>query len=384
MKRLNRNVSPRDAALQERPEILKAVCVNATVYVLSRVVYDLMSVFGCESFIRLQCIGVESRASSDVLAYLLLQYCFAAIRDDSSANLAALALINSHDGSLVLSASPGNPALALRDVHVSCLAPDEGFVYFDFAANLGTKEIVLHYEPDAMEHEPCRFLSDLNITCNLIAADAVLAVGDEPSCGEPLVQRNRGIFHHGANLDGELALCMVLRASPSAPLLAEFDGLATASGANDLAIWPASDSKVVDAVVGIREEQNGLLQALWFVAHVVHHEQHASLKAWSSQVNYCPNLILDAAGNLYGTASQGGCCGQGTVYEFSAGSLIALHGFSAAPNGTNSDGEFPEGGLIFDSAGNLYGTAAYAGIDAWGTVYEIQMAGATELAGQNK
>jgi uncharacterized repeat protein (TIGR03803 family) len=90
------------------------------------------------------------------------------------------------------------------------------------------------------------------------------------------------------------------------------------------------------------------------------------------------NLILDAAGNLYGAASQGGCCGQGTVYEFSNGSLIALHGFSAAPSGTNSDGEFPEGGLIFDSAGNLYGTAAQAGVDAWGTVYEIQMASPTE------
>jgi hypothetical protein len=40
--------------------------------------------------------------------------------------------------------------------------------------------------------------------------------------------------------------------------------------------------------MGIREVQNGLLQALWFVAHVVHHEQDTS--SWSSQVNYFPNL----------------------------------------------------------------------------------------------
>ena len=84
------------------------------------------------------------------------------------------------------------------------------------------------------------------------------------------------------------------------------------------------------------------------------------------------NLILDAQGNLYGTASQGGCCGQGTVFEFSNGTLIPLYSFSAAPNGTNSDGQVPMGGLTADSSGNLYGTAALAGPNGWGSVFEIQ------------
>jgi uncharacterized repeat protein (TIGR03803 family) len=84
------------------------------------------------------------------------------------------------------------------------------------------------------------------------------------------------------------------------------------------------------------------------------------------------HLLVDTSGNLYGTASQGGCCGQGTVFEFSNGTLIALYGFSAAPNGTNLDGQFPMGGLITDSAGNFYGTAAGAGASGWGTVFEIQ------------
>lgn len=85
------------------------------------------------------------------------------------------------------------------------------------------------------------------------------------------------------------------------------------------------------------------------------------------------NLILDAQGNLYGTASQGGCCGQGTVFEFSNGTLIPLYGFSAAPDGTNSDGQVPMGGLTADSNGNLYGTAALAGTNGWGSVFEIQL-----------
>jgi uncharacterized repeat protein (TIGR03803 family) len=87
------------------------------------------------------------------------------------------------------------------------------------------------------------------------------------------------------------------------------------------------------------------------------------------------HLLVDTAGNLFGTASQGGCCGQGTVFEFSAGTLTALHGFSAAPNGTNSDGQIPMGGLITDSSGNLYGTAAEAGTYGWGSVFELQLGG---------
>jgi len=85
------------------------------------------------------------------------------------------------------------------------------------------------------------------------------------------------------------------------------------------------------------------------------------------------NLILDAQRNLYGTASQGGCCGQGTVFEYSNGTLIALYGFSAAPNGLNPDGQIPMGGLTADSSGNLYGTTSTAGPDGWGTVFEIEL-----------
>jgi len=84
------------------------------------------------------------------------------------------------------------------------------------------------------------------------------------------------------------------------------------------------------------------------------------------------HLLMDASGNLFGTASQGGCCGPGIVFEFSAGTLIPLHEFSVAPNGTNPDGQISMGGLITDSAGNLYGTATEAGPDGWGTVFEVE------------
>lgn len=43
-----------------------------------------------------------------------------------------------------------------------------------------------------------------------------------------------------------------------------------------------------------------------------------------------------------------------------------LHNF-----GVGTDGMHPYDGLIFDSAGNLYGTANGGGTYAWGTVFEI-------------
>jgi uncharacterized repeat protein (TIGR03803 family) len=72
-------------------------------------------------------------------------------------------------------------------------------------------------------------------------------------------------------------------------------------------------------------------------------------------------LIVDAAGNLYGTTNQGGAVGGGTVFELTRTNdgwkHQVLHSFA---DGTN-DGGGPTAGLVFDSAGNLYGTTAFGG-----------------------
>lgn len=83
-------------------------------------------------------------------------------------------------------------------------------------------------------------------------------------------------------------------------------------------------------------------------------------------------LIADKAGNLYGTAEGGGGSRDaGTVYKFTpAGFETLLHVFAGG-----SDGAAPRGNLILDEAGNLYGTTAFGGAGGMGTVFEITAAG---------
>jgi hypothetical protein len=73
MERLYAHIGSRDATFQERPEILKAIGMHAAIYVLSRMVNDLMRIVRCQSFVGHERIAVESRASSYMLAYLPLQ-----------------------------------------------------------------------------------------------------------------------------------------------------------------------------------------------------------------------------------------------------------------------------------------------------------------------
>jgi uncharacterized repeat protein (TIGR03803 family) len=83
-------------------------------------------------------------------------------------------------------------------------------------------------------------------------------------------------------------------------------------------------------------------------------------------------VISDAAGNLYGTTAFGGTSGSGIVFELTnpeapgGWTETILYNFSGG-----SDGSQPYGGLIFDSAGNLYGTTFQGGASSAGTVYEL-------------
>jgi uncharacterized repeat protein (TIGR03803 family) len=92
------------------------------------------------------------------------------------------------------------------------------------------------------------------------------------------------------------------------------------------------------------------------------------------------NLIMDADGNLYGVADYGGnssCSnvghpsGCGTVFKLApSGTLTVLYSFTGG-----SDGADPSGGLIMDATGNLYGTTWGGGAYGYGTVFKLDSSG---------
>ena len=93
-------------------------------------------------------------------------------------------------------------------------------------------------------------------------------------------------------------------------------------------------------------------------------------------------LVLDATGNLYGTASAGGdavlCPSEdcGTVFRLNRAGYIVLHRFAGG-----ADGLVPAAGLVRNKKGNLYGTTVYGGGNpcpgskTCGTVFMLDKAG---------
>jgi uncharacterized repeat protein (TIGR03803 family) len=87
------------------------------------------------------------------------------------------------------------------------------------------------------------------------------------------------------------------------------------------------------------------------------------------------SLIFDKAGNLYGTTFDGGAYSLGTVFELVRGSggvwtEKVLYSFCAATN--CDDGTNPEG-LVFGTDGKLYGIAQNGGGDGFGDVFQLTL-----------
>jgi uncharacterized repeat protein (TIGR03803 family) len=82
------------------------------------------------------------------------------------------------------------------------------------------------------------------------------------------------------------------------------------------------------------------------------------------------NVVLDAAGNIYGTNYAGGAYTYGTAFELSPSvgggyTATVLHNF-----GNGTDGEQPDGRLLL-SGGVLYGATTYGGKHGGGTIFQV-------------
>jgi uncharacterized repeat protein (TIGR03803 family) len=89
-------------------------------------------------------------------------------------------------------------------------------------------------------------------------------------------------------------------------------------------------------------------------------------------------LISDQAGNLYGATGAGGSGQGGTVFELARSNGGWTFGLLYSPTGTNGQlAPGPLGNLAFDSAGNLYGTTHGGGAYNFGTVFKLTPASGT-------
>jgi uncharacterized repeat protein (TIGR03803 family) len=92
-----------------------------------------------------------------------------------------------------------------------------------------------------------------------------------------------------------------------------------------------------------------------------------------SNPTYSP-VIFDSMGNLYGSTSMGGAKRQGVVFQLTPAEggwkETVLHSFL----GSKKDGGSPAGALVMDGAGNIYGTAS-RGAGTKGAVFELSPAG---------
>jgi uncharacterized repeat protein (TIGR03803 family) len=91
-------------------------------------------------------------------------------------------------------------------------------------------------------------------------------------------------------------------------------------------------------------------------------------KGGSDGINPQGSLIADQAGNLYGTTYQGGASDLGTIYQLKPPhwAETVLYSFKAS-----NDGYAPVGSLVFDQAGNLYGVTVWGGSENAGTIFEL-------------
>jgi uncharacterized repeat protein (TIGR03803 family) len=92
-------------------------------------------------------------------------------------------------------------------------------------------------------------------------------------------------------------------------------------------------------------------------------------------------LVMDASGDLYGTTyyggtTQGSTNGSGTVFELdTSGHQTVLHSFCSEPY--CADGASPNGGLVMDTSGNLYGTTTFGGTsyDGPAVIFKLDTSG---------
>lgn len=267
MERFDADIGALDGPLEQAPEVLQSVCVDLALGVPLGVVDDLVDVCIAELGVGLERIGVDLGTGRNVLADFGAERMAAHVGDDLSPHgampIGSVTLQQAHNSDLAHAAS--SDVLALGFVLETSLSADVGLIDFDVARELVASG-GLHDQADALEHEPGRFLSHADRTCNLIGTNAVLGVGKQPDRRQPLVESDRRVLEDRSDLDRELAPRVLVLALPQAPSGDEADPIGPAGRTNHATIGPAQFDHIVEANIGVREVSDRLDQSLRLTA----------------------------------------------------------------------------------------------------------------------
>ena len=301
MERFDAHVGALECPLQQAPEVFAAVGVDVSVDVCLSVVDDVVNVVAGEVVVGRMRIGVDGGTGCNMLRHDGREVGALATRDDFQPHLADTALAvtveQTHDGNLARHRS------ALRDatagthglVHVAGLAADVGFVNLDFTTELAAA-LGLQRETEPRQHEPRGLLGHVQRTRQFVAADAVLAVDEQPERGQPLLERDGRVLKDGSDLEGELRPGMLTVALPDAGLLEVGHAVRPTGRALHDAIRPPDRHDGFVSVLVVDEEQNGLLESFGLGCGC--HARSVPRMAWS--VKYIITLLACVSGRAAG------------------------------------------------------------------------------------
>lgn len=180
-----------------------------------------------------------------------------------------------------------------------------------------------------------------------------------------------------------LAVSVVLAAGPAAALSAEKTLYAFRGGSDGSGVWAGLTADASGNLYGTTLSGGGgsCEPAGCGTVFVVtpRGAEHVLYAFQSDSDGAAPqgSVVLDGAGNVYGTTGIGGANNDGTVFELSAnGNKSVLHAFQGG-----NDGNGPIGNLVMDGGGNLYGVtnlggnSPACGTDGCGTVFKVTPSG---------
>src|SRR4051794_6591141 len=143
-------------------------------------------------------------------------------------------------------------------VLVFLLAAHKGLVCLDLPPERRIERFSLGGMPESVQHEPCGFLRDRDISCELRAGNTLLMRRDQVDRHEPLVQPDLGILEDRANLDRKPLPAVAAFMRPVIGKMVDFDRTAVRA---ERAVAPADRAEMINAGLLVREGRDHLVQA---------------------------------------------------------------------------------------------------------------------------